>query len=566
MNIKKSIVLFLICSVILNLAACKKQQSDLTNASDESEPATTESTTLKEKLNLQPTCVTISASTFCSVAIKNDGTVIATPTASNASFSQDRVSDWSNIISVAAGGLFTAGLKADGTVIVTESAWHDESFWQSVSEWSDIVALSAGYWHLVGLKSDGTVVAACTDSINNDGQCNVSNWSDIVSISAGYKHTVGVKSDGTVIATGDNTDGRCNVSDWDDIIAVSAGYRHTVGLKSDGTVVATGYNTDGRCNVSDWTDIVAVSAGDLHTVGLKKGGTVVATDDSKLSNILASSNYGQCRVKDWSNIVAISAGTYHTIGLKSDGTVISTAFSHNKTSTSWATFCNVSDWQGIRLPDFALHENSTDNGNINTSQNNSDSGGVNSNSSNNNSGKGQLDNSSENSVNVDTSNQSSVDNENKDPCANGHKWVEATCSSPETCSVCGKTSGKPLGHDLYITKCTRCDYTDFSRLAKSYSDEAVTAYDSKTGEDYTVTNVKLSNSGIFSFNFNGKQYALSVVQTDKQEGTSGLVVFDCYIDGKIEPDATFYIAPDYLNPRLEWEHLDGCNLYIYVDV
>lgn len=157
-------------------------------------------------------------------------------------------------------------------------------------------------------------------------------------------------------------------------------------------------------------------------------------------------------------------------------------------------------------------------------------------------------------------------NPNTSPCANGHKWIDATCSSPATCSVCGKTSGQPLGHDLYITKCTRCDYTDFSRLAKSYSDGAVAAYDSKTGEDYTVTNVKLSDSGIFSFHFNGKQYSLSVVQTNKKEGTSDLVVFDCYLDGKREPDATFYIAPDYLNPRLEWKHLDGCDLYIYVDV
>ena len=201
MNIKKSIALLLICSIILSLAACKKQQSDLTNASNGSESATTESTTQKEKLNLEPTRVTISASDFCSVAIKNDGTVIATSTPSNGSYGQDQVSDWSNIISVAAGGLFSAGLKEDGTVIVTKSVWHDESFSQSVSEWSDIVDLSAGYWHLVGLKSDGTVVAACTDRKFNYGQCNVSNWSDIVSVSAGKEHTVGLKSDGTVIAT-----------------------------------------------------------------------------------------------------------------------------------------------------------------------------------------------------------------------------------------------------------------------------------------------------------------------------------------------------------------------------
>lgn len=28
-----------------------------------------------------------------------------------------------------------------------------------------------------------------------------------------------------------------------------------------------------------------------------------------------------------------------------------------------------------------------------------------------------------------------------------HKWIDATCTTPKTCSVCGATSGDPLGHD-----------------------------------------------------------------------------------------------------------------------
>ena len=30
----------------------------------------------------------------------------------------------------------------------------------------------------------------------------------------------------------------------------------------------------------------------------------------------------------------------------------------------------------------------------------------------------------------------------------GHKWVKATCETPKTCSVCKKTEGKPLGHEV----------------------------------------------------------------------------------------------------------------------
>lgn len=28
----------------------------------------------------------------------------------------------------------------------------------------------------------------------------------------------------------------------------------------------------------------------------------------------------------------------------------------------------------------------------------------------------------------------------------GHTWIDATCTEPKTCSVCGKTEGEPLGH------------------------------------------------------------------------------------------------------------------------
>ena len=39
---------------------------------------------------------------------------------------------------------------------------------------------------------------------------------------------------------------------------------------------------------------------------------------------------------------------------------------------------------------------------------------------------------------------------------NSHKWVEATCETPKTCSVCGKTEGRRLGHDYEDNVCTRC--------------------------------------------------------------------------------------------------------------
>ncbi|MBE6908098.1 MAG: hypothetical protein E7474_00615 [Ruminococcaceae bacterium] len=42
-------------------------------------------------------------------------------------------------------------------------------------------------------------------------------------------------------------------------------------------------------------------------------------------------------------------------------------------------------------------------------------------------------------------------------CAEGaHKWQAADCTTPKTCTVCGKTEGEALGHDFVDNVCTRC--------------------------------------------------------------------------------------------------------------
>lgn len=150
-----------------------------------------------------------------------------------------------------------------------------------------------------------------------------------------------------------------------------------------------------------------------------------------------------------------------------------------------------------------------------------------------------------------------------DPCANGHSYSEATCAAPATCKNCGKTTGGKLAHDLYITKCRNCDYTDFSKIAKTYTD--VSAYDSLTGADYSVSNVKLSSSGVFSFSFKGKSYSLTLKQTERTGGNADLVVFDCYNGGSKLTNAYVEYHEQLNNPRLTWENLDGCNLYIYAE-
>lgn len=150
-----------------------------------------------------------------------------------------------------------------------------------------------------------------------------------------------------------------------------------------------------------------------------------------------------------------------------------------------------------------------------------------------------------------------------DPCANGHDWEEATCSGPATCSVCKKTSGSALPHDIDVAKCRNCDHTDFSQIAKTYSD--ISAYDLVTGEVYDVQNVKINSSGVFSFTFNGESYALKLAQKSHSYSYEPIVKFDCYRDGKKEVDAVVEVYTGYDNVRLTWRGLQGCQLYIYAE-
>lgn len=281
----------------------------------------------------------ISAAVCHTVALKHDGTVVATGDNDNG---QCDTSHWRDIIEVAAGEYHTVGLKCDGTVVAVGGKpliWRKLIFLTKrepvdygqldVNGWNDIIAISASAEHTVGLKRDGTCEATGS---NVYGQCNVSKWNDIVAISAGNFHTIGLHSDGTVVATGSNSYGKCDVGNWKDIVAISGGGGHSVGLKRDGTVMAVGANSFGQCNVNDWHDIVAIAAGCDHTVGLMSDGTVVATGENDCE---------ECNVENWKNIIAISAGYHYTIGLTRDGTVVATG-------DNCYGQCNVEKWRNIR--------------------------------------------------------------------------------------------------------------------------------------------------------------------------------------------------------------------------
>lgn len=237
----------------------------------------------------------------------------------------------------------TIAIKSDGTVVATGSNYYGEC---NVSGWTDIAAIAVGESHTVGLTTYGNVVAT---GRNDFGQCDVGSWRDITAISTSWHHTVGLRADGTVVSTymppGGFNFGQSDVENWTDIVAISTGDFHTVGLKADGTVVSTSISSEnynaGQCDVESWTDIVAISAGTFHTVGLKADGTVVAATAANVA--LEDLRFDPNAVDGWNDIVSICAGEDQTIGLKADGTMV--AIGYNEQGQ-----CNVSDWTDIHIP------------------------------------------------------------------------------------------------------------------------------------------------------------------------------------------------------------------------
>lgn len=161
---------------------------------------------------------------------------------------------------------------------------------------------------------------------------------------------------------------------------------------------------------------------------------------------------------------------------------------------------------------------------------------------------------------------SSGGSQSSNSCASGHHWSDATCTSPATCSVCGKTSGQPLGHNIFMTKCQRCGQTDYSKIAGTYNNVGG-FFDGPSGysEDIGISSFTISNSGVVSFNVKGTNYSFKIVETGNylQEST-----FECYsTEGNKETDVTaranFIRSGSLLIFHLDWEQFNGQDLYFH---
>ncbi len=233
-----------------------------------------------------------------SMALKNDGTIVAWGTGAGNS-----PPPLTNVAAIAAGRYHGLALLSDSTVV----AWGTWENGPAVAPagLSNVVAISAGETHDLVLKSDGTVTAIGYDTV---GEANVpAGLSNVVDIMAGYTFSVALQADGDVVPFGLVP----AAGPWqpvnvppDLINAVRLGGSDEIclALRDDSTVVSFGYQTNVPAGLSN---VLEMASGETHSLALRADSTVMAWGSGSQTNVPAA----------LSNVVFIAAGQYHSLAL-----------------------------------------------------------------------------------------------------------------------------------------------------------------------------------------------------------------------------------------------------------
>ncbi|MGH3052833.1 MAG: fibronectin type III domain-containing protein, partial [Gaiellaceae bacterium] len=97
---------------------------------------------------------------YHSLALKDDGTVVAWGCGDGTDFGQCSVpSSLSGVTAIAAGATHSLALKGDGTVVAWGCVRADHGQCSVPNSVSGVTAIAAGASHSLALNSDGTVVA-----------------------------------------------------------------------------------------------------------------------------------------------------------------------------------------------------------------------------------------------------------------------------------------------------------------------------------------------------------------------------------------------------------------------
>lgn len=237
-------------------------------------------------------------------------------------------SNLSNVVAIAAGTDHSLAVKQDGTVI----AWGRGSQGQTVVPIGlrDVVSVAAGNNYSIALKYDGTIVGW---GANANGEGTADGLSNVVAIAAGDYHSVALKADGTVVAWGYYEFGQTNVPvGLSNVVAIAAGGSHTVALKNSGEVVAWGSNSSGQTNVpASVSGVLSIAAGGDFTVVIGRLKPSIGTQpDSQTVTVGQSTSF---------KVAATGSGPLHYQWLKDATDILGTTnaeYSLPKVGVSYA--------------------------------------------------------------------------------------------------------------------------------------------------------------------------------------------------------------------------------------
>lgn len=114
---------------------------------------------------------------------------------------------------------------------------------------------------------------------------------------------------------------------------------------------------------------------------------------------------------------------------------------------------------------------------------------------------------------------------NENIAATGHNWKTATCTEAKTCTRCGKTEGKALGHQFSGWTCTRCGKEKDSNIDISQRLEKILLFSGVYGymmlmikfEKIDCTNVAKYKFHINLYDSNGSFYNTATYTIDNDD-------------------------------------------------